>query len=779
MTSFIWSGMSDGGSSGGYFFGDGSYGLNVKDFVAEAGTQVIVYPWSGGRDNELWTIDSEGHIISQLNDQLVIGLDNSNPPQTVLCQLSAGDQTQQWTIVNGMLQNCSTQTVMTATSSGQPSTGWSVVLEGPTGGVTPDNQYWQFASYFSASAAAVPQWTVIQSALSSGATSLVLDLQNDSTSVGTQVVLSDQDPGATTQQWISTPDGRILNYRGDQLVLSLGDSLGDGTNYVNVQTQAVPANSSQLWTPQPGGYYQNVNTGRYLSVLGNQPTPGAYLVTSDLGQGVSGQIFSSLPPNALGSVLAAGPLPFPAFEANSDQLAAYVSINQQLVALGDFLGDIRSTYTNTDLTSNYNLWANQIQQDLTCPSTIALHDWDFVSAQLQTELQAVTAVQTLFVNYSSYHTQAFAGQIALVNGLIADAGVTNDGPDIGGVVLSVISGVLYTVLEAIPGGGASVNAFAVLGNIIQAGINIGVAYGGAEKISADPFAVKVGDLWITLSAQFSNLLSATGTMETAILTDWGKLSQTFALIKSSGPDSLAWSPNLTPQLVQASVPGFTVSIMQMLMPAKYQIYSWLQNNGNLFSGVSPLVQRIESNGNGTYTHYWIASGSDWHDYPIDDAMNACFAADNSGWDFFHSATGWTFAQVFSNYQPDVTSYLSVTVSNQTYNTLIVSLTMIEGENRGNSNQTVYSYLSTSMLGYYYDGLSMQVEIYDPNISSSNSIASFVAHQHDSVFEGASCWVDTENQNSGYSLGTAVCNTGSYQNYSGAIQVTVFYNPLSS
>ncbi|KAK9235026.1 hypothetical protein V1525DRAFT_428116 [Lipomyces kononenkoae] len=770
--------MSNGGSSGGYFFGDGSYGLNVKDSVAEAGTQVIVYPWSGGRENELWTIDSEGHIISQLNDQLVIGLDTSDPPQTVLCQLSDGDQTQQWTIVNGMLQNVSTQTVMTG-SSGQPSTGWDVVLDVPSGSVTVDNQYWQFASYFSAPPAAVPQWTVIQSALSSGNKSLVLDLQNGSTAVGTQVVVSDQDPGATTQQWISTPDGRILNYRGNQLVLALGDSLGDGKNYVNVQTQDVPANSSQLWTPQPGGYYQNVNTGFYLSVAGNQPTPGSYLVTSDLDQGISGQVFSSLPPNALGSVLAVGPLPFPAFEANSDQFAAYVSINQQLVALGDFLGDIRSTYTNTDLTSNYNLWASQIQHDLTCPSTIALHDWNFVSVQLQTELQAVTAVQTLFTNYSSYHTQAFAGQIALVNGLIADAGVTNNGPDIGGVVLSVISGVLYTVLEAIPGVGTGVNAFAVLGNIIQAGINIGVASEGAEKISADPFAVKVGDLWITLSAQFNNLLTATGAMETAILTDWGKLSQTFTLIKSSGPDSLAWSPDLTSQLVKASVPGFTISIMQMLMPSKYQIYSWIQSNDNEFSGVSPLVQRIESNGDGTYTHYWIASGSDWSDYPIDDAMNDCFAAGNSAYDFFHSATGWTFAQTFSNYQPDVSSYLSVTVSNQTYNTLIVSLTMIEGQNRGNSNPTVYSYLSTTLLGYYYDGLSMQVEIYDPNISSSSCIASFVAHQHDSVFEGADCWVDTETQNSGYSLGTPICNSGSYQDYSGAIQVTVFYNPSSS
>ncbi|KAK9489444.1 hypothetical protein V1508DRAFT_428033 [Lipomyces doorenjongii] len=778
MASFIWSGMSNGGYFDGYSLGSGSYGLNVKGYVAEAGTQVILYPWCGGRDNELWTMDSEGHIVSQLNDQLVIGLDSSDPPCAVLCELSDDDPTQQWTMVNGMIQNSSTKAAMTATT-GQLSTGWNVVVvDGPPDGETPDNQYWQFAPFFSAPSATVPQWSIIQSALSSDRTNLVLDLQNSTASSATQVVIVEQVPGSGTQKWMIIPDGRVLNYRGEQLVLGLGGPLGNGTNYVNVQTQGMPAIDDELWVPQPDGHYQNSGTGRYLTVSGNQPTPGSYLVTSDLGQGLSGQLFSTLPPNALGSILTAGPQPFPEFHASSDQLAAYSYINQQLVTSGDFLGDLRATYINTDLTANYSDWVTQIRE-LSCPGTISLDDWTQVSNQLQAELQAVSAVQTLFTNYSTYHSEEFTGQLALVQGLIANAGNTNDGPRIGGVVLAVISGVLYTVLEAIPGGGAAVNAFAVLGNIVQAGINIGVAVQGAGQISADPFQAEVGELWTTLNTQFNNLLAATAAMETAILSDWGKLSMTFTLINSTGPDSLAWPPDLTPQLVTASTPGFTVSIMQMLMPAKYQIYSWIQNNANEFSGVSPLVQRIESNGDGSYTHYWIAAAADWSDYPIDDAMNACFAAGDDGWDFFHSANGWTFAQVYCNYQPDCSDYLSVTVSNQTYNPLNIVLTMVEGEYRGNANPTVYSYMSSSLLGYYYDGLSMQVDIYDPNVSSDSAVASFVAHQHNSVFEGADCWVDSQNQNSGYSLGLPVCNIGSFQDSSGAIQVTVFCNPSSS
>jgi hypothetical protein len=772
MGSFIWSAMSNGGWTDGYWFGDGSYGLNVKGAVAEAGTQVILYPWCGGQDNELWTMDSEGHIVSQLNDQLVIGIDDSNPPYTVLCQLTDGDPTQQWTVVNGALQNNSTQAVMTATT-GQVLTGWNVVMGADPNGVTPDNQCWQFAPYFATPAAAVPQWLVLQSALSSDTNSLVLDLQNGNASSGTQVVLAVQDPSSATQKWLITPDGRVLNNSGVQLVLGLSEPFGSGQNYVNVQTQSMPPIEDVQWIAQPGGLYQNHGTGRYLTVLGNNPAVGTDLVTDELQEGASNSIFTTLPCNTLGSIVAAGPQPFPAFQANPDQAAAYNYINQQLANSGDFSGDLRATYINTDLTANYSNWVTQIRQ-MSCPDTISPSDWSVVWNQLQTELQAVSAVQTLFANYASYHGQVFADQEALVSGLVTNAGITDDSANVGGLILSIISGVLYTVLEAIPGGGAAVNAFAVLGNIIQGGINIGVAAGGAGQITSDPFEVEVGELWATLSTQFENLLAATAAMEMAILSDWGMLAATFGLINSTGPDSLAWPPDLTPQLVSASKPGFTVSVMQMLMPVKYQIYCQ-QDDGQLFNGVSPLVQRVESNGDGTYSHYWVATSSDWSDYPIDAAMNDCFAAGDYGWDFFHSAGGWTLAQAFSGtYQSNA---LNVTVSNQTYNALNVVLTMIEGFAPAATNQTVYSYMSGSLQGAYDGGLSMQIDIFDPSISSESAVASFVAHQHNSVAEGADCWVDTQSQNSGYALGAPVCNNGSYiESCCGAIQVTVFFNP---
>jgi hypothetical protein len=53
---------------------DTCWGLVVSGGSAEAGTPIVLDHWAGGVQNELWMIDSEGHIISLLNTSLVIGL---------------------------------------------------------------------------------------------------------------------------------------------------------------------------------------------------------------------------------------------------------------------------------------------------------------------------------------------------------------------------------------------------------------------------------------------------------------------------------------------------------------------------------------------------------------------------------------------------------------------------------------------------------------------------------------------------------------------------------
>ncbi len=282
---------------------------------------------------------------------------------------------------------------------------------------------------------------------------------------------------------------------------------------------------------------------------------------------------------------------------------------------------------------------------------------------------------------------------------------------------------------------------------------------------------------------FNALLDATDTMKTAILSDWGKLHATDTLINlPPGPDTLAWPVDLTDRAIAASLPGFKASVMQMLLPAKYQIYISSQYNGQLMTGVSPLVQRLEDAGNNFTNLYWIADSTDDSDYPSDQAIRDVFGSNNPSWDFFHSATGWTFAQTVKAL---ASNQLTVTVSNQTFNPLKVVLTMRAGDPSGATIVPICCpYMSCSLCGSYNkDGLSMQVDIYDPNVSSDNPVASFVAHQADASWKAPDPWVDTPSQNSGYNLDAhPITNHGSatpYDSYGGAIQMTVYYNPLSN
>jgi hypothetical protein len=56
---FIWSALSSEAQR--------SYGLNVSGCDNWAGAQIILYPWTGGAANELWTLDSDNHLITNMN----------------------------------------------------------------------------------------------------------------------------------------------------------------------------------------------------------------------------------------------------------------------------------------------------------------------------------------------------------------------------------------------------------------------------------------------------------------------------------------------------------------------------------------------------------------------------------------------------------------------------------------------------------------------------------------------------------------------------------------
>ena len=51
--------------------------------------------------------------------------------------------------------------------------------------------------------------------------------------------------------------------------------------------------------------------------------------------------------------------------------------------------------------------------------------------------------------------------------------------------------------------------------------------------------------------------------------------------------------------------------MKMLMPAKYQIYAFQDDDDDPIDDVPSYAQWIEDIGNGRWNKYWIAEGASW------------------------------------------------------------------------------------------------------------------------------------------------------------------------
>jgi hypothetical protein len=335
--------------------------------------------------------------------------------------------------------------------------------------------------------------------------------------------------------------------------------------------------------------------------------------------------------------------------------------------------------------------------------------------------------------------------------------------------------VLYTALEAVPTVGP------VLGNIVNTIINVAVSGTGIhDKISPSPFLVAYSELWNELTKNFQVMLEAAGAVEPTSLSDWGKLQATSTAITSNGPDSLKWLPGTTAELVTASTPGYEISVLQVLLPAKYQIYWFQDSDSDAVSGVPDYCQWVEPAGAGKWNKYWIATNQAWNVYPTQQAMqNDVWGNKVSTADFYKGYRGWNFpiAWAYPERVPtgdSTCNWLTVRVANQTPDLLKVTQTAQEGTVVNPTSLTIPPYESVSLCSYYNGGLRTLVQIYDLNLPNSPLIASFLTHQHHCVMEAGDVWVDTTWSDANHSLSAATCNPGAYgKGYSGAIQVTVY------
>jgi hypothetical protein len=723
----------------------GSLGLvmDACSYIAP-NTWVVLNPASNASSQQ-WTFNDDGTITNQSKTGLVLDIEVgiTQQGQWLNVDMANGSQTQEWSIV--------------------------------------------YPQVF------VPKWSYIQSGLSEHQKKPLVATIQEGTS---NVVLSPRQPNSSNQLWQITPDGRILSATEGNPVMTLGSQLGEGQNgnYLVTAPSPVQTDSSLQWTFNDQNMFINASNGLALNVEGGSTNENTPLIAYAVQSGPpENEVWLISPASPLTNIMAEPHVGFRDF--TGDQETAYTSICKYFK-----VKNLRHEYPNLSMDLGTNYLTPLESGKVTCPPPPQgvqqpedwNANWNSVVDRLEKELTAATDVRALFTQYNAFHGLLFPDQSSTLQNLITDAGISTgtDSPNVDGIVLSVFEGVLYTALEAVPGPGA------VLGNVMSEGINIGmsVANSGGGSISPDPFQVAVSDLQKQLNGNFEALLTTIGNMEETILKDWGKMKATYKAIRSTGPDSLAWPAGLTGHLVNAAKPGYTISVMQMLLPTKYQIFQYQANDDSAVSGPDSTAQWVQSIGNNTWNKYWIATPGNLNEYPSDQAMQDVWGAGVAESDFFQGLAGWGFARCYSFHSQTPSSPgvdcngLVITITNQTPNPLTINASPNNGQGaivNGPSSQTLQPYGSVSFVGYYTGeqgmggGLAIDITISDPNLAGADSVAKFTAHQNYCALAGGDVTVDSTSKSMGYQLTTPICNSGSYANSCpGTVQVGICLAPIN-
>ena len=603
--SFICSAASDGGVS---------YGLNVKWGEWTPGTPVITWGWQGGADNELWSISDDGSVLCALGSGLYLAPDSSNSG------VVTSTAPYYWTF-NEDGSIATIDGLLLTTDPSQSLAGAQLSLASPQGG-QPASQQWWAAPNMQAVAQTFSAWRWITSTVTDTNNSMyALADSGTSQQFGANAVVTAVavETNASAIMWQITSDGRILSALNRALLLgiSLG---GDPANPVVTQSGASPDNTQNWSFDASSGQVANPANSLYLGIDGNpgslSPGESPQVLASTLPGGTAPPCFlwQLIPNSPLPVIVAMSPTPFPPF--TGDTLSAYTYMCDQVGATPD----IRSNYTN--LSVDLSDWKSSIDQ-MSVPTGYDPAAWSAVVTELDSEITAADSVRAYFGQYNTYIQNLSAQCSNSLNQLGTLAGLEQGSQTrVGGLILSIFEGILYAALEAVPGGAEAVSLASVIGNVMEGSVNIATNAANVKTpISPNPFQVAYADLWGLLGGSLSATTDASGLMQTIILSDYGKSQAFYTASMAGGPNTLAWPAEQTSTLADNSLPGFELSVLKMLLPAKFQIYLYADTDDSPVDGVPSAAQWVTATASGLWLKFWIGAQGSYEEYPDTDMLN--------------------------------------------------------------------------------------------------------------------------------------------------------------
>jgi hypothetical protein len=698
-----------------------------------------VLPQGQAAINQLWRKTLNGNIVSAINPNLVLTAPSAG--NVTLAPMQSDSANQQWfwgysqtTIIGtegqsksvacGILQNVGQSQVLWALSA----SNINVTLQQAATTNNTANQLW----YMFPNGPVYEQSTTIRNI---GGTDEVAGLflsipaKPDSSKIYAAAV-NEQSGDQALFMWLFSYPGFIVSAINSDIVLSL--EVGPGstaqnpvyTNNVVAYFRQPGAQPFQLWTADTAGTIINQYNG--LALAASAASAPSSVITTALASNhadakTSLQLWDFSPGMALQTTLAQPPVPYPAW--TTGQATAYTAICNEL----GLPGGIRAQYANLAAPlNNYQLQINLIALPLindggvllngNKPSKEEVADWVSVVTQLNKEITAATAVQLLFAQATALHLSLSQAQAMTLSELVTGCALpdqlqTKIKPQkkkrswIG----DLIEGVAYTALnvagsfvddpemgkQAALGVKFVKNGLPCIANLMSTGFSIYQGVGSSKASSqtakyksafnkamknAYNYEMTVLEMQQALLSEFEAIGSTLGQIEALILADWGKLQDVYNMTRDTGSiSSLFWPSTMTPMQANQMLSGYTIGVLQTLLPANagFKINATMHTNcGDLVSpaGWQSDGSFIENNNDNTQNIYTTTVNQQMMDIVLSNGVDPI--------SFFRGLNGWNlpidyYTAVASFYTPlwDITACAIFTVQNFTDQELTLAMNL--------------------------------------------------------------------------------------------------------